>query len=190
MMISDLDSITVLNGHVPLHPCRVPPRASLLGLILPDSYVHFVGRFGYGLYGGLLHIFPWAPGYGDDIGLRSQELRNMFAGTLELDIAELDPDGSPGELLRSVPFGISVNGDTLCWDPDTEIAGEPEVTVVASKVLAFRRSGMPFGPFLAGLSNPEAARILWGTNTRPIPPTFVPSRFFDDWHQQCRQSPP
>jgi hypothetical protein len=114
----------------------------------------------------------------------------MFAWTVELDIAELDPDGSPVELLRSVPFGISINGDTLCWDPDTEVAGEPEVTVVASQVLAYRRSGMPFGSFLTSLSNPEAARILWGSNTRPIPPTFVASTFFADWHQQRQQSPP
>jgi len=183
MTSAPFDTVSVISDSVPIHGCHVSEGARVLGLPLPRSYVQFVSRFGYGLFGGLIHIFPWAPGYGDDITLRSQEIRTMFAWTLDLEIAELEPDGSREQLLRSVPFGISINGDTLCWDPESKVAGEPEVVVVASKVLAFRRSNASLAPFLTGLSNRESARILWGANTRPIPATFTPSRFFDDWHR-------
>jgi len=159
----------------------MPSESTVLGLDVPESYRAFLGRFGYGLYGGLLHFFPWCPDYCDDLNRRASQLREMFRETLELEIAELEPDGSEMALLTCIPFGISINGDTICWSSSFSVDDEPEVVVVASKVLAFERSGHNFPSFLKSLTEPVGARILMGPSATPVPATFKPDVYFDAW---------
>lgn len=173
--------IRVPTGQTDLKPCVPPADAAVLGLPLPTSHRTFLAQFGYGLFGGLVHVFPWCPEYCDHVGRRASQLRAMFQQYLELEIAELEPDGSPAELLASVPFGISINGDTLCWDPAARIDGEPEVIVVAPKVLAYERTGRDFASFLRSLTSPAGARFLMGPSATALPPTFVPDSYFAKW---------
>jgi hypothetical protein len=177
------DWVTIAPSRVQIHPTVVPDGAGVLDLPLPASHRAFLGAFGYGLFGGLIHVFPWAPGYGDDLSLRARELRAMFRHTLHLEIAELEPDGSPEALPTLVPFGRSINGHTLCWSPSHAVDGEPEVVVVGSKVLAFHRTGMCFGSFLRALTEPRGARFLMGPSASGLPATFEPCRFFDAWRR-------
>lgn len=177
------DWINVDRGRAKVQPSSVPEDACVLGLAVPSSYRAFLRAHGYGLFGGLLHFFPWAPGYGDDLGLRAAELRAMFVHTLHLEIAELEPDGSPDALTALVPFGISINGHTLCWSPRHAVDGEPEVVVVGPKVLAFHRTEMTFGAFLRALTEEVGARFVMGPDAKGLPPTFRPSRGFDAWRR-------
>jgi hypothetical protein len=154
-------------------PCVVPADAEIFDLRIPASYRLFLSTFGYGLYGGLLLLYPWLPRHPDHVATRAAELRHMLVFSLELGIAELEPDGSPGLLARLVPFGVSENGHTLCWDPASLQAGdEPEVVVVGSKVLSCRRTGRPFHDFLRSVTTKSGARLL-GPGYRPLPPQFI-----------------
>ncbi len=180
---TSFDWIEVDHTRAKIQPCSVPEGARVLDLPVPPSYRAFVGAHGYGLFGGLLHFFPWAPGYGDDLCLRAGELRAMFRHTLHLDIAELGPDGSPDALLALVPFGISIDGHTFCWSATHTVDGEPEVVVVGSKVLAFRRTGARFDTFLRSLTEPAGARLVRGPSAEGLPPTFAPCRSFDAWRR-------
>jgi len=183
MTLASFDWIIVVDEAAALEAAEPPAGETVLGLEVPESYRAFLGRFGYGLFGGLLHLFPWSPGHCDHLPRRAAGLREMFRETLALDIAELDPDGTPEALLSCVPFGISINGDTICWSPTFRVAGEPEVVVVSSKVLAYKRTGRDFGAFLRSLTEPAGARVLMGPAAQPLPPTFVPSTYLSAWRR-------
>jgi hypothetical protein len=152
--------------------CTVATDAEVLGLRVPASYSLFLSLFGYGLFGKLLLFFPWDPSHPDHLATRSRELRGMLRHTLDLDIAELAPDGSADLLEKLVPFGISENGHTICWDPAVAIRPlEPEVVLIGSKVLSCRRSGRPFGEFLRSVTTNSGAKIL-GPGYSALPPLF------------------
>jgi hypothetical protein len=136
MNAASFDWVSVVDEEAALEPTALPVGESVLGVEIPESYRTFLGRFGYGLFGGLVSFFPWSPGYCDHLPRRAVALREMFRETLAFDIAELEPDGTPEALLSCAPFGLSSNGDTICWSSTYRVAGEPEVVVVAPKLLA------------------------------------------------------
>lgn len=150
------------------------PSLSVLNLDIPSSYRSFLEKFGYSRFGGLVLLYAPISGHPDDLSVRAKQLRRMLIDSLEADIAELEPDGSPELLTRLVPFGVSENGHTFGWDPRSVVGSEPEVVAIGAKVLSVRRTGLGFVDFLSSLATPEGASRLLGSGATPLPPTVEP----------------
>ena len=145
--------------------CVDLPAHKVLDLEIPHSYAAFIALFGYCRFGGLLLLHAPRTGHPDDLSIRASELRQMLIASVDADIAELGPDGSPELLARLVPFGISENGHTFAWDPDSLVDSEPEIVAVGAKVLSVHRTGCRFVDFLRALAT---AKAPFGTGSKPL----------------------
>jgi hypothetical protein len=141
---------------------------------LPKSYRNFANRFGYGRLGGLLLIYVPMGKKGDSLAIRFKELRGMLEMSMEEDLFEFEPDGSPELVQRLVPFGISENGHTLAWDPEEPTAAdENAIYVVGAKALAVYKAAPNLYDFVEKLLNNDVKKVL-GPGYKRLPATFQP----------------
>lgn len=141
---------------------------------LPQSYADFASTLGYGLLCGLFIVYVPMASHPDSLPVRSRELHAMLNDSIDADLFEYEPDGSPALVRRLVPFGISENGHTLAWDP-AEATGDREcmIYVVAPKTLAVRRGASDLYTFVEQCLD-ERVRAMLGSGYAPLKPTFRP----------------
>jgi hypothetical protein len=111
--------------------------------------------------------------YGDSITVRSAQLKAMFKETMEEELFEYEPDGSPELIGRLVPFGISENGHTLAWDPRSKGRSESMIYAVAPKCLAVRKAAPDLYTFVEKCLDARVKEML-GRGYEPLLPLFRP----------------
>lgn len=156
------------------------------GFSLPDSYRDFAMRFGYGVLCEMFIIYIPMGDYGDSVTVRCLALKRMFAETVAEDIFEYEPDGSPELVARLVPFGISENGHTLAWDPDSKGKRESVIYAVAPKCLAVRKAAPDLYTFLEKCLDVRVKEML-GRGYEPLLPFFRPLKPVEGGKKKSRK---
>jgi hypothetical protein len=143
------------------------------GFRLPASYCDFAENFGYGLLCNLFIVYIPKDG-GDDLVKRNATLTKVILDGIENDYFEYGPDGSPEVAQRLIPFGISENGDILCWNPN-ERSGPDEcfIYLIGYKLGSVKRAAPDLYAFVEKCVNNDMSDLIGGA-TQLIRPTFRP----------------
>lgn len=91
--------------------------ASIVGHELPLSYVYFVQKWGAGLAFGMFRIWVPIGNPGWDIQILNPSYKELLRDTV---VNGMWPTSLTELAGRVLPFGDSVNGDLLCWDPENK----------------------------------------------------------------------
>jgi hypothetical protein len=144
------------------------------GFTLPPSYREFAERFGYGLLCNLFIVYIPMGKHGDSLPVREKELTAMLRESMEEELFEYEPDGSPELVERLIPFGISENGHTLTWDAASRTPdGEYPIYVIGAKTLDVRRAAPDLSTFVEQCLDARVKSMI-GPGYEPLPPTFKP----------------
>lgn len=144
------------------------------GFRLPPSYCDFAVHFGYGELCKILIVYIPIPDWGDDLSERHAVLTSVIAEGVAEEYFEYEPDGSPELVNRLVPFGISIDGHILTWDPEDKTArDEYRIYVLGPKLLAVRRAATDLYDFLEKCLDDRVAAML-GSSYEPLHATFAP----------------
>ena len=140
---------------------------------LPQSYCRFAAELGYGLFGKLIIIY--IPMKGEfSLVERSEVLSNVIRDSIEDDLFEYGPDGSPELALRLIPFGVSENGHIFGWDPEYKTSSrENAIYAIGSKCLAIRKGGSDLFAFTR-MCIDERVRPVLGSGYKSLPAVFRP----------------
>jgi hypothetical protein len=143
------------------------------GFQLPKSYCRYATELGDGRLGKLLKIY--IPRKGEfSLTKRSHVLTDMIRESVEADLFEYEPAGSPELALRLIPFGTSENGHVFAWDPQRETSpGEYAIYAIGSKCLAIREGGANLFEFVSMCFDERVRKIL-GSGYTPLPAVFQP----------------
>lgn len=141
---------------------------------LPDSYCDFASTFGFGILCDFFYIFT--PDHKvENLKDRSEQLKELINESLEDDIIdEFYDETTPEMVSRLVPFAISIDGDTLAWNPDESvISNENVIYTLSPKMLGVRRGADTLYEFIESCFDDRIKKMM-GLSFEPLPPIFEP----------------
>ncbi|HEX5748980.1 MAG TPA: SMI1/KNR4 family protein [Archangium sp.] len=152
-----------------------------LGLRLPASYREFAKRYGFGAVSGMFVVHVPVPAGATPGCAGLLEVSRQLSGELaEMDASQplnVHPDGTQELVRRLVPFGESVNGDVVAWDPAAPSGGgELWLYLVSMRAGGVYRAAPNLAVFLAKTLEPGLGGMLERMQTH-LPATFSPHSF-------------
>jgi len=143
-----------------------------LGKKLPNSYVDFINKFGYGKSLGLILIYPAYREFGDSLREQSARISDFIRMAIDGDYIVYEPDGSPKIAKRLFPFAMSENGEYFAWDTGQ---GENEYPIycISYRMGAIRYAAGNLYEFIEILSG-DGIKMVMGSGYSPLPKIFEP----------------